>query len=118
MTDEYQKATQKLVEYVTQIVDFGKEQMPDVVTQLLAYDAKIAWMLFFVCVIGALFTAFCLFLAVVSDAEGWQGVNFSILVVLILCSIGNYATLVKIETAPKLYVLDELNGRIKLECSK
>lgn len=118
MTDEYQKATKELMQYVTQAVEFTKNQMPEVVAQLLAYDAKVAAILLACCVIGWFVALMVLLFAYANDSEAAQVFAWAAILLLPLAALGNFTTIVKIETAPKLYVLDELRQRIGTECGK
>lgn len=113
MTDEYQNAVKKLVEYVGDTVNFAKEQMPDVAREILVYNAAIDhyWLALFVITAVAGFFTFTI--GLLTDGEGKQACGGIMVVTGILFSVSTYCDLVKIETAPKLYILDELNSKLK-----
>jgi hypothetical protein len=117
MTDEYQNAVKKLADYIGDTVNFAKEQMPDVAKEILAYNATIDhyWIAVFL-----VFTVFGLILSIVgllTDGEGKQIFGCLLLIVGVVFSVAAYTDLVKIEQAPKLYILNELKNKVG-DCKK
>ncbi len=119
MSDEYQNAVKKLTDYIGDTVDFAKGQLPDVAKEILAYGAQVdhMWMIiwgimFFVGVLSIIIGSF-------QDSEGGVFFGFVLFVASIVFMGCCYADLLKIESAPKLYVMDELAIKIKSsQCSK
>lgn len=110
----------KLFEYLHSSVDFVKEQAPDVVRQLLEYEAFSyqLWVIVFI-VLTAMFLIFSLYLFVrgASQAAGewdeksgeWIGwsVTFAVIAIIpAVCCVRAYLNLKQIEMAPKVYLID------------
>lgn len=112
MTDEYQNAVKKLVDYIGDTVNFAKDQLPDVAKEILVYGAQMNhfWLIIW-CTLAAIgFISWLI--GIFTDEEGAMFIGFIAMVFSILFSANCYMHLVKIETAPKLYVLQELSGMI------
>lgn len=110
MTDSYEKALDKLVEYIDQTVTFAKGELPEVATQIAAYGAASSTILMWV-FIAASAVMFMVWLLSIASSDGDTPAPYFAFALLIFCVAGSVAyrmTLLKIETAPKLYVLEQV----------
>jgi len=117
MTDSYEKALDKLVEYIDQTVTFAKGELPEIANQIAVYGAASASIWMTVLGIGAAL-AFLLFVLAVraskenedmdEDMVGVAILMFFITGVLVVFTVSQRMTLLKIEKAPKLYVLEQV----------
>jgi hypothetical protein len=112
MPNEYENAVKTLVDYVGQSVSFAKEQLPDVAKEILIYNATIdhywlaAWLIMMV------FGLVLFIVGLLTDGEGKQAFGGIVFVLCSVFAVCAYGDLVKIEQAPKLYILDELKARL------
>lgn len=113
MVDEYEKAVKALAQYVGQSVDFAKEQAPDVAREILLYAAYGNQVVMVVCTVVILISLAYFFIGLVTREGFAQGLALLIggLAVVTFASawVDNY----KIEHAPKLYILDDLQRKVR-----
>lgn len=117
MTDEYEKAVKKLVDYIGASVDFAKEQAPDVAREILVYGAYTNYLVVAFATIFAIIGFIVFMIGLACDEGGKQTVGGmlglgGILFIGFACS-----DLYKIEHAPKLYILDDLRTKISTTCN-
>ena len=107
------KAIEQLMTYVTQAVEFGKEQMPDVAKEILVYSAytNTIWMWVWL-VPAVLFWALAV-LGIMCSLDESACIPFFLTMVMLamfltVISAGYYVENVKIEKGPKLYIMEHL----------
>lgn len=113
MKDSYEAALDKLVQYIDQTVVFAQGQLPEVAEQIIAYGVASSvtsiWIFSIIAVLS-----FLLFLYAIAVVD-YEGGGLAILGLLALiaslaCIYASYMTLIKIEKAPKLYVIQEIRS--------
>lgn len=110
--------TDKLIDYLISNIESAKgfvaEQAPDVARQILEYGF---WDNLMYLTIGAvLFTLFFIifvriYLSKEMSGEEKFGIGFFVLLAIFFCSLAisfNVSSLIKIKTAPKLYVIEKM----------
>lgn len=117
MTDEYQNAVKKLVDNIGDTVNFAKEQLPDVAKEILTYNATIDHYWLAVWLIVMVLGVILFIIGLLTDGEGKQVFGGFLFLGSIIISMMTYTDLVKIEQAPKLYILDELKTKVE-SCKK
>lgn len=98
-----------LTTYLQQSVEFGKAQAPDVLNQILVYEAARAhwWMWTGLIIIGVAVLSFVL--EYLCDADGFfGGVGILCLLVGTVTAINFHLTIIQIESAPKMYLMEYL----------
>lgn len=112
MTDEYQNAVKKLVDYIGDTVAFAKDQLPDVAKEILVYNASVDHFWLVIWGVAAVISLLLIVVGILTDTDGMAPImSFAFLVFIVLSGFC-YMDLVKIQEAPKLYILDELKSRI------
>ena len=118
MTDEYQAAVHKLMDYLSNTVVFAQAQLPDVANQMLVYGAEMAhmWMIGWI-IAASLCTATWLageiFPLPDSDCGGVIFAFFLLSVGLWVAAGIQYSVILKIRDAPKLYIMEQLKPMLK-----
>lgn len=116
MSTEYEKATVKLMEYLEQTVTFAKGELPDVALQIVQYGATSAfiWFLFSAIIAGLLLLIFIREWLFNRYGDGFSTL-FSFLGFLLFSTvaISQKMEMLKIETAPKLYVMEYMRDMVR-----
>lgn len=113
MKDSYEAALDKLVQYIDQTVVFAQGQLPEVAEQIIAYGvASSVTSIWIFSIIAVLSMLLCLygFANIDYDGVGFGVFGFFGLMVSLAFIYFNYMTLIKIEKAPKLYVIQEIRS--------
>jgi hypothetical protein len=118
MMDEYQGAIKKLTEYLDQTVVFAKGELPDVAQQMLVYGSTTAhvWFYLFLAltVISIImFIGICCAMSGDSDAAGAAVFMFIFVCLLSCATVSHYMAIVKIEKAPKLYIMEQMREMLR-----
>lgn len=104
-----QEQIDQLLGYINSAVDFTKEQLPDVVSEILNYGLISAWT-------GALSFGVIFIITGIIAITYRDDMPFFSTLAVIISIIGlmcNVDTIIKINHAPKLYVVSQLTGLIK-----
>lgn len=122
MADEYQNAVKKLMDYLDQTAVFAKGELPDVANQMLVYGATMGqfWLTLW-CVVAAVSVGLWLLYMAFADSEHIPGkIITGIMALIFVCVAGQcWADLVKIRTAPKLYIMEAMGDMLKAQtCGK
>ncbi len=116
MTDQYENATKKLMDYLDQTVVFAQGQLPDVAQQMLAYGAISTkfWLITF-SVIAAISFLIWFIYTLGGDEDHIPGkIITGLITVFFICIAGGfYLDLMKISTAPKLYIMQEIASQVR-----
>lgn len=113
MTDKYDGAIEKLINYIDNTIVFAKEQMPEVAMEILNYGVVFNT---YIAILCGIFVGIFLLMFLMSwmKYEGeltfFSGIALIIFTAFFLASILH---LKKIELAPKLYVLQEIRSLTK-----
>ena len=110
------KSLKELLEFITGAADFVKEQAPDVAVEIINYSYHLHWIWLVACTLVAIIS-FLAFLFLCKNDDLAPAVSF---VISALCTIGavyNTTQLIKVEKAPKLYILDYVKRSARGGCS-
>lgn len=122
MSEQLDEGLKFVIDTMRESKEFVSAQAPDVIQQMISYDSTMAW-------IGITFGIVLLITGIVGliksknkeqpspfygddDRGWWMFVMASIMCIAFVIMAINTSTLIKIKTAPKVYILDEFTKRL------